>query len=331
MVEGPGCKIKGEKIRGKLLKQKAITVAGNAVDREKKVNKKQAIDKWDVTSFHRLIGQNLHEVLTLGKELFMFFGDSCLRVHFLMAGSFRVNGNVLDKDGGKVAAQPSLEIQFSTDHLSFYKCAVEIRPSSACKQKYELMKELDICSTSFNLKRVAAEIMRESERLLCDVLLDQDILPGVGNIIKNEALFDSGLKPDSKVKDLTEEHLFHLLKMTRDFSLLFYKCRSTGTNLSEHMKVYQKKKCCECGTKITITTLGEDNMRVTFFCPKCQTNDLRKPHKLGRMKVFLYALNTVGVALKRVMKQGQNNGRRFFCCPLRKFSCSFFEWAIGYD
>lgn len=48
------------------------------------------------------------------------------------------------------------------------------------------MKELDICSTSFNLKRVAAEIMRESERLLCDVLLDQDILPGVGNIIKNE-------------------------------------------------------------------------------------------------------------------------------------------------
>lgn len=33
MVEGPGCKIKGEKIRGKLLKQKAITVAGNAVDR----------------------------------------------------------------------------------------------------------------------------------------------------------------------------------------------------------------------------------------------------------------------------------------------------------
>lgn len=66
-------------------------------------------------------------------------------------------------------------------------------------------------------------------------------------------------------------------QMCHDFC---FQCRSTGTNLSEHMKVYQKKKCCECGTKITITTLGEDNMRVTFFCPECQTNDLRKPHKL---------------------------------------------------
>ena len=34
---------------------------------------------------------------------------------------------------------------------------------------------------------------RNSERLICDVILDQEILPGVGNIIKNEALFDAGL------------------------------------------------------------------------------------------------------------------------------------------
>lgn len=55
----------------------------------KKVNKKQASDKWDVTSFHRLIGQNLHEVLTLGKELFMFFGDSCLRyTHFIFLTNY---------------------------------------------------------------------------------------------------------------------------------------------------------------------------------------------------------------------------------------------------
>lgn len=57
--------------------------------RKKKVNKKQASDKWDVTSFHRLIGQNLHEVLTLGKELFMFFGDSCLRyTHFIFLTNY---------------------------------------------------------------------------------------------------------------------------------------------------------------------------------------------------------------------------------------------------
>lgn len=35
--------------------------------------------------------------------------------------------------------------------------------------------------------------------MLCDVLLDQAVMPGVGNIIKNEALFDSGLHPAVKV------------------------------------------------------------------------------------------------------------------------------------
>ena len=38
------------------------------------------------------------------------------------------------------------------------------------------------------------EIMspRHVDRLICDVILDQEVLPGVGNIIKNEALFDAG-------------------------------------------------------------------------------------------------------------------------------------------
>ena len=47
----------------------------------------------------------------------------------------------------------------------------------------------------------AREIMdpRNSERLICDVILDQLILPGVGNIIKNEALFDAGINPLTKV------------------------------------------------------------------------------------------------------------------------------------
>jgi len=32
-------------------------------------------------------------------------------------------------------------------------------------------------------------VMEQTGRQLCDVLLDQTILPGVGNIIKNEVLF----------------------------------------------------------------------------------------------------------------------------------------------
>ena len=64
----------------------------------------------------------------------------------------------------------------------------------------------------------AREIMdpRNSERLICDVILDQLILPGVGNIIKNEALFDAGINPLTKVTHfffllLFNVHLLHIL------------------------------------------------------------------------------------------------------------------------
>ena len=73
------------------------------------------------------------------------------------------------------------------------------RSSVSCRTRYEDLNDVDICSPKFNYHR-AAELMKgEGERQVCDVLLDQSILPGVGNIIKNEALFDSGIKPSSKV------------------------------------------------------------------------------------------------------------------------------------
>ncbi|KAL8598710.1 hypothetical protein ACOMHN_033274 [Nucella lapillus] len=373
MVEGPGCKLKGEKIRAKVLSQVVKAVCGNAVDREQKSLKKQKREGGEESepgisggrqlsqaSFHRLLGQKLDEVLTLGKELFMFFGDACLRIHFLMAGSFRVNDVQVDTDGGKkIPASASLEIHFSKDKLTFYKCAAEIRPSSACRQKYGNLKDLDICSPTFSPKLAVREMMVEQDRQLCDVLLDQDVLPGVGNIIKNEALFDSALKPDSKISQLSEEHIAHLVKMTRDFSMLFYKCRKNGMNLRHYMKVYQKGHCGECGTKIVMTRMGEDSERVTYFCPACQTNELKRqgPLKLPTKNSMLGWVQTdpdketdkewtcqmctllnpanqsnchkQTCTLRQTFKDNENKGRWFFTCAVTPASkqCRFFQWA----
>nr|XP_022309457.1 endonuclease 8-like 3 isoform X2 [Crassostrea virginica] len=250
MVEGPGCKIKGEKIKSKLINQTVKTVSGNAVDREIKPKKGVTVSQFDV-----LTGRTLTEVLTLGKELFMFFGDVCLRVHFLMAGSFRVNGQALDKDYGKLTETPSLQVNFNADVLTFYKSAAQIRDSESCRTRYNDLNDLDICSPVFNHQRAVAMVMEQTDRQVCDVLLDQSLLPGVGNIIKNEALFDSGIKPSSK-------------------------CRKTGSNLNQYMKIYNKRKCGQCEGKVTITRIGEDSERVTYYCPQCQNNTLRSQVKV---------------------------------------------------
>ena len=84
MVEGPGCKLKGEKLKATALGQRVVNVSGNVIDnRPKKDQEKQ-------TPFHKLLDNKITDVRTLGKELFVFFDqDFCLRIHFLMSGYVR--------------------------------------------------------------------------------------------------------------------------------------------------------------------------------------------------------------------------------------------------
>lgn len=68
------------------------------------------------------------------------------------------------------------------------------------EQRVRAMECLDVCSPKFSFSRSVEAVRRQSSRMLCDVLLDQAVMPGVGNIIKNEALFDSGLHPTVTVR-----------------------------------------------------------------------------------------------------------------------------------
>ncbi|NWX23940.1 NEIL3 Endonuclease, partial [Aegotheles bennettii] len=75
-----------------------------------------------------------------------------------------------------------------------------------------------------------------------------------------------------QVCQLSDKHICHLVKMTRDFTLLFYKCRKTGSPLYKHYKVYKRPTCGQCNGKITVCRLGENN-RMTYFCSQCQKLD----------------------------------------------------------
>ncbi|KAK7137942.1 hypothetical protein R3I94_013550 [Phoxinus phoxinus] len=263
MVEGPGCTLNGEKIRSRVQKgQKVLDIGGNRNESNK------SSEASTRSSFHSFMGCEFTGVETLGKELFMYFGFRALRLHFGMNGSLRINP--LEKDlKGKT---PVLVIQLTNDAVCFFDTTAEIRLSDDCEQKVKSMEALDICSPKFSFSRAVEAVKRESARMLCDVLLDQAVLPGVGNIIKNEALFDSGLNPAVKVKQLTSEQVHHLVKMTRDFTLLFYKCRKNGSPLYKHYKVYKRPNCGQCSGTVTVCRLG-DNGRMTYYCQRCQTGD----------------------------------------------------------
>ena len=274
MVEGPGCKLKGEKLKSTTVGQRIVNVAGNIIEKRPKK------DQDKETPYHKLKGHVITDVRTLGKELFLFLDyELCLRIHFLMAGYVRFNDQQSDPDEGARKTQPErprLELQLNKDLVSFYLCSVELRDGKETMERWENMISLDVCWNMFDAVRSADKIMEKenSERMVVDVVMDQEIMPGVGNIIKNEGCFDAGINPLTKIKDLTREHVVFLVKMLRDFSMIFYNCRKTGKPLHKFYKMYRFSKCKQCNGKVTKCKPGEYE-RGTYFCPVCQDNSLR--------------------------------------------------------
>lgn len=70
-----------------------------------------------------------------------------------------------------------------------------------------------------------------SLRLTCDVLLDQKVFAGIGNIIKNETLFMAKLHPLSRVENILEEKLKEVISNERAFSARFYDVRKRDDKL----------------------------------------------------------------------------------------------------
>ncbi|NWW98060.1 NEIL3 Endonuclease, partial [Caloenas nicobarica] len=270
MVEGPGCALCAERLRARVRRGQAVRSArGSALPAGAGACGATTASEERTSGHDFLVGHVYRGVETLGKEFFMYFDQKALRIHFGMNGSMCINpGGSKDRK----ETPPVLEIQLTEDTVWFFEVTVEYRNAAESEQKVRMMESLDVCSPKFSFIRAESEIKQQKTRMLCDVLLDQAVLPGVGNIIKNEALFDSGLHPAVTVCQLTDEHIRHLVKMTHDFTLLFYKCRKTGSPLYKHYKVYKRPACGQCNGKVTVCRLGGYN-RMTYFCCRCQQAD----------------------------------------------------------
>jgi endonuclease-8 len=144
---------------------------------------------------------------------------------------------------------------------------VKILNNDYLDQLYD--EEIDITSENWNFDKVLKLSMEMKDELICDVLLDQSVFAGVGNIIKNEALFMANLHPLSVVGKIPEEKLREAIVKTRQFSMLFYRVRKKGRVLNPHLRIYRKRKCDKCKGKVENKRTGK-RRRISFFCPSCQ-------------------------------------------------------------
>jgi endonuclease-8 len=206
-----------------------------------------------------LVHQTIKEIYTFGKRLIIQLDTHALITHFLMYGSYRI-------DESRATLAPRLMLKTKKRTLYLYSCA--IRCIRAHDLKPEIPFEFDIISPRWDIKKVVAKVKKFPTRTIDDILLDQEIFPGVGNIIKNEALFMSKLLPTRKVSSLSAQKLTELALNTREFSLHFVTWRQEY-QLKKHLLIYRKKNCPTCGRPVLRKKTGKRD-RWSFYCPVCQ-------------------------------------------------------------
>ena len=113
-----------------------------------------------------------------------------------------------------------------------------------------------------------------------NVLLDQTVIAGIGNIYADESLFRAGIRPDAKRESIEAKRLLPLARHVQD--ILQEAIDACGSSIRDYrdadgnagafqnkFKVYGRggKECTVCGSTLTSARVAG---RGTVFCEHCQ-------------------------------------------------------------
>lgn len=130
-------------------------------------------------------------------------------------------------------------------------------------------------SPEFTADIMRERLLRYPDRLIFVSLLDQALIAGIGNIYANEALYESGILPERRVRDIQAEEWPKLWGAVRHVleESLKYGGTSDNTYIQvdgkrgdylKHAHVYHKKIAQPCGHEVVRKKVGG---RTTHFCP----------------------------------------------------------------
>jgi endonuclease VIII len=231
-------------------------------------------------------GRIIEWVESRGKWLLIYFsGDLILVTHMLMSGSWHLyrTGETWKRTRNHmrvVIATADFEaVAFNVPVASFHTARSLERNTTIPRLGPDLLGSR--FSEDEALQRMAARPDEE----LGDVLLNQRVVAGIGNVFKSEICFTCGVNPFAKVSTLPRAKLEELLDASRRLMaanviegagdrIVTYTGlrRTTGAdNPTARLWVYRRKgeQCRRCGTLIEMRRQGA-GARSTYWCPQCQ-------------------------------------------------------------
>lgn len=126
-----------------------------------------------------------------------------------------------------------------------------------------------------------ARLMRQKRSPLKSVLLNQEVVSGIGSIYADEAMWAARLKPWRTARTMRQRDAEAVLSASRDvmarslaqggtsFDALYVNVNGSSGYFSRSLNAYGQagKPCARCGTPIERVVVGQ---RSSYFCPTCQ-------------------------------------------------------------
>jgi len=224
----------------------------------------------------RLDGCRVTGVRAHGKHLYIRFDDgTALRSHLGMWGSW--HRYAADEPWRKPARHASVEIDLGDEVLvCFHAQEVELVREGSVRARHlrtRLGPDLLVDGVDPASIPPRARHLLDPETVAADVLLDQRVTAGIGNVYKSEVLFLHGVHPLRTLGSLEDAELGAMFATAAD--LLRRNLRGgrrvTRFEGSGGLWVYGRRgrACHRCGTPISLSRLGRD-ARDTYWCPRCQ-------------------------------------------------------------
>lgn len=195
--------------------------------------------------------KKLLDILTHGKNLLFVFNKGIVKVHL------RLFGEVLVNETKKV--NPSFYLHFAKGEINGYVVNAQ-QLESPLEKLFDW--RTDILSTEFDAAYVKSLLKKKVGKTIDDLLMDQDIFSGVGNKIRNEALYRAAIHPKSVVDKIPAAALGKLIKEVVKYARKFYQhLEKTGENVDFH--VYQQEYAAD-GSEVTMEVLKKSKRKIFF-------------------------------------------------------------------
>jgi endonuclease-8 len=210
----------------------------------------------------QLDGRLLESVAAVGKNLVLRFeGGIVLRSHLRMSGRWQVR----PVGGGPQAGCPWLVVRGPEVEAVLWNGPVlELHTRALARLGPDVLASPPDLDAMLPRMRQA-----DGSRWLGEILLDQEIVAGIGNMWLAESLWEAELSPWRRLRDVSEtERRLALETAARMMREALVSARP------RRRRAYRRagRPCPRCGTPIRSRGQGDAN-RIAYWCPTCQVGD----------------------------------------------------------